>query len=510
MKLQLTCFSLIYFPLTMFVGLIWVQFWDTPSIFFFAIWQLVMAKVMYEIIWLISALLSQDSIPPKLSSLSNYPSVALLYVCRDDVIDDCLLQTVNQDYPNYDIYVLDDSQQPQYRQRIDFLVKNIQWDENGKNISVKRRKDIEGFKAGNLNNWLFQYGNHYKYFVIFDSDSLAKSNFISQLVQYAEHPHNSHIAIFQSLITPWNASNYFVILISTIAPLSMMILRRNSNRTQTAISFGHNNLHRTEAMQEIGGFRQDLTSEDTGATFDLDAAGHMTAIVDILSFESEPQNILKYQRRASRWAGQTAALFRYPWERVSNALKFELSRQMIYYLVNILFLFWVLGSLWYASDNVSIGEQYQQIVALESSYGKIYLLSFELTLGVMFSSFIVHFLLAIKNKVTLFRYLGHLFVSLVTYFYTILPILFSLIKGFLGEKVLFIPSNVPTPKISILEILKQMKILWSISAIAMLQYFLHGKFPWEYFGGWWALLIFFMPAFLVWLHKYPFSGQNHG
>ena len=153
MKQQIILFSLIYFPITVFVGLLWVEISELQNIVFFALWQLVMAKVTYDVIWLITAWFSKDDIPQKLSSLSETPSVALLYVCRDDILDVSLKGLVDQSYPKYDIYILDDSRQEQSKHKVDQFVNNMNAQGCNRQISIVRRSNIEGYKAGNLNNW---------------------------------------------------------------------------------------------------------------------------------------------------------------------------------------------------------------------------------------------------------------------------------------------------------------------------------------------------------------------
>ena len=509
MKQQIILFSLIYFPITVFVGLLWVEISELQNIVFFALWQLVMAKVTYDVIWLITAWFSKDDIPQKLSSLSETPSVALLYVCRDDILDVSLKGLVDQSYPKYDIYILDDSRQEQSKHKVDQFVNNMNAQGCNRQISIVRRSNIEGYKAGNLNNWLKQSGDKYKYFVVFDNDSLAKQDFVTQLVQYAEHPDNDQIAIFQSIILPWNKDNYFVRWIGAAAPMSMMILKRNSNRTGTAISFGHNNIHRTSAFQEIEGFNQELTSEDTAATFELDMAGYETKIVDVVSYESEPANILKYKRRAVRWAAQTLALFGYSWDKVSGALKIELSRLMLYYIINAIFLFWIIGSIWYFDGILSLADQFEQIAALGFDYDKVYLVSFVSILLILVLNFLLHFLLAIRCKVSIRDYVGHLLVSTAVFFYTIVPTTLAIIMGLFGNKVKYDPSNIESGRVSLWGLIKDMSIVWVGSLIALIQHLANQQLPWRYLGGIWALLIFFTPLILFYAHKYPVSGEDH-
>ena len=510
MKRQIVLFSLVYFPITVFTGLLWIGIPELKSIVFFALWQLVMAKAIYDVIWMITAWLSKDDIPQQLSTLSITPPVALLYTCRDDILDVSMKRLVDQDYPNYDIYILDDSKKAQSKKQVDQCVRNLNVQDSNKRIFILRRNSIEGYKAGNLNNWLFRFGDQYKYFVIFDNDSLAEEDFITKLVRYAEHPANESVAIFQSLILPWNNENYFVRWIGATAPISMLIFKRNSNRTGTAISFGHNNLHKTFAFQELEGFNQELTSEDTVATFELDMAGYKTKMVDVVSYESEPADILKYTRRAVRWAGQTMALFTHPWEKVSGALKVELSRLMLYYFINVIFLFWILGSIWYFDENLTLGDQWRQIAALRLDYDTVYFVSFVLILFVLLLNFSLHFSLATKCEIPMYHYFGHLLLSTAVFFFTMVPVTMAILKSIIGNKVKHDPSNIESGTVSLWGLIKSMKVVWLGSLAALSLYVFNHQAPWSYMGGVWALLIFLTPVFLVYVHKYTVSGEDHG
>src|SRR5207249_2556238 len=109
---------------------------------------------------------------------------------------------------------------------------------------VLRRATRRGFKAGNLNHWFKVFASNYKYLVVFDSDSHADNNFVSRMVEYAEHPANRNIAIFQSAILPWNQQSLFARILGVIAPARIRVLKRTADRMGFMFSFGHNYLIR--------------------------------------------------------------------------------------------------------------------------------------------------------------------------------------------------------------------------------------------------------------------------
>lgn len=65
---------------------------------------------------------------------------------------------------------MDDSKSNEYIKRVDEFVK-----EHG--LRIVRRENKEGFKVGNLNNYL-KNNDDYDYFVVLDSDEVFLNDFI--------------------------------------------------------------------------------------------------------------------------------------------------------------------------------------------------------------------------------------------------------------------------------------------------------------------------------------------
>lgn len=500
----LLLFASVYFPLTVFIGLFWMQAGDPISLLLFAAWQLIIAKIVYDLIWMLSALRPPKNRIPKLSILQTYPKVALLYVCRDDVVEDCLRSLSLQNYPNGDVFILDDSQNPANRAIVNQLTDEMILEYPGMRVEIIRRTDLRGYKAGNINHWLKHYGGQYKYFIVFDNDSKAGPGFIQEMVQYAEHPLNENIAIFQGKIIPWNTANCLARFVGATAPINMLLLENVGNPCGTIISFGHNNLHRTAPIWSLDGFNEEFTSEDTAITFELDSIGFKTALVDVVSFEAIPDDVQKIRRRAIRWAGQTAALFRSPWRITSAAYKIELSRQLIYYFINAIFFIWLIGSVWYIEASDNIYNLVHQVVALFQFYDSGYVISFSLVIGLFFLHFAAHLLLAYRCRIRWVDYCGHLLVSLALYFYTIIPVSLALLTAFLGKPVAFRPSGESGGAPTFQKTMLQMLLPWAIVTVALIHFIGSGKNPFAYLSGWWALLIWITPFLLYGFQKYPF------
>ncbi|MFN3283060.1 MAG: glycosyltransferase, partial [Pseudothermotoga sp.] len=88
---------------------------------------------------------------PCLAHVERSPRVALLYTTCNDAIPEAISKLKEQKWKHCDIFILDDSSSERYRSVINELAVEYGY-------QVVRRQFKDGFKAGNLNNWLRFYG----------------------------------------------------------------------------------------------------------------------------------------------------------------------------------------------------------------------------------------------------------------------------------------------------------------------------------------------------------------
>ena len=245
--------------------------------------------------------------------------LAVLYLCCDDVLPEALRALRN--IQNADVYILDDSRDPDIRGCIDRA-----------GFSVVRRETREYFKAGNLNNWLWRYGERYKYFVVLDSDSFIKNEILWSLVAYAEHPQNHDVAVVQPGIEP-KPGNSFQTHIASFTAARLRILARLHDRIGWTISHGHNCLHRTSAILQVGGFATEATCEDTATSLCLKARGWRLIFVDEISHDTEPAHALGYRKRTIRWARQTLEIIMAYRAKVSIGTTLLMTRHLLGYFL---------------------------------------------------------------------------------------------------------------------------------------------------------------------------------
>ncbi len=331
----LLIFAVIYAVLTVSFGLFVVDWHSLLGVVFFVGFELLFVGVAYDLTEMLLTVTCRPERLPKQSPLQEFPPVALVMTVCDDVLPPALNQLDQQAYPDYDVYVLDDSRDASSRTMV-----------NQSGYKVLRRPTREGFKAGNLNNWLGRFGEKYKYLIVLDSDSLLEDDFVTRMIEYAEHSENEDIALFQSKILPWNTQRAFPRILGAIAPARMEVLKHTADRLGTMFSFGHNYLVRLSDVLDVGGFPENVTAEDTALTLRLSTLGRTTRLVDVTSFDTEPENMSLYARRMCRWAKQTVEIFRFPWRKASNRLKIMLCYHLYSYIIGFVYLVLLLLSAW--------------------------------------------------------------------------------------------------------------------------------------------------------------------
>jgi hypothetical protein len=274
-------------------------------------------------------------IPPQLRSLEKRPTVALLMLTCDDVVLEPLLRLRDQTYENVSLFVLDDSSQQSSKDEID-----------RSGYKVVRRDGRRGFKAGSVNSWLRTFGNDYDYFVLLDSDSILPADCVERLLWYGEHPSNQDVAIFNTLPHCWNTGRRFPRLLSSVLPIQNWIRLRIDNLSVTTFSTGHNNLHRTQAVLEVGGFNEDFVAEDIVLSLTLLQHGFRSVLTDVVASDAEPEHIFSFVRRQQRWAAQTIQAANGSWGTLPLCVRFQLFKLVWMYLGVFLYPVWALAAAW--------------------------------------------------------------------------------------------------------------------------------------------------------------------
>jgi cellulose synthase/poly-beta-1,6-N-acetylglucosamine synthase-like glycosyltransferase len=218
------------------------------------------------------------------------PFVVLVYCTANDFNAHSLLTCMQQKYKNFRVVILDDSSNPDHQQEVETFARRFK-------VPVIRREGNEGFKAGNLNNFLRRA--RFDYFVILDSDEIIPPDFITRSLDYFEYYPNA--GIIQANHIASRNINTFMSLFS-IGVNSHWITYQAVKHWHGFLSLlGHGAMVSRECYEAAGGFPP-LVAEDLCFSIEARNKGYMTAFAgDITCEEEYPVDYLAFKKRHSKW-----------------------------------------------------------------------------------------------------------------------------------------------------------------------------------------------------------------
>jgi len=184
------------------------------------------------------------------------PAVAILYPTMNDFDEVSIRSCLDQSYPNFQVFILDDSTDAGIRAEIDrFAMTHVE------NLTVVRRAEQRrGFKAGNLNHALAGPAREYPLFAILDADCILPPDFIRLLAPRLLR--DPQVAFVQSACRPRTDQKRF--LAQVMAP-SVDVLWLNYMPYRNDFGFtpfmGHGALLKRDAWEIVGGFPE-VIAED--------------------------------------------------------------------------------------------------------------------------------------------------------------------------------------------------------------------------------------------------------
>jgi cellulose synthase/poly-beta-1,6-N-acetylglucosamine synthase-like glycosyltransferase len=238
---------------------------------------------------------SVDSASQELS----FPPVAILYTTCNDFVEASAFSCLKQDYPDYKLYLLDDSSDESYKKMVDdFAAKDK------KRIVVVRRPDRKAYKAGNLNYALTNIATREKYFAIADADEILPVNFLRRLVPIMENDPKCGFVQANHEANPDTANRIqkdMGVGINTHWKWHQPL----RNQYGFVMFLGHGALLRYDCWKMIGGF-PDIVSEDLGyaiAVREKGFRGHFEE--NITCYEDFPDSVRSFRIRHMKWTRGT-------------------------------------------------------------------------------------------------------------------------------------------------------------------------------------------------------------
>ncbi len=251
-------------PVALILGLFFMLFWLFGS--------------YHLVVFAASRFLRQQakgriSLPPEVNSGGQWPRVAVLYPTMNDFDETAIRSCLNQDYPYSYVFILDDSTDSEIRAEIDhFALKHT-----GK-LTVVRRVERKGFKAGNLNYALAGPAAGYSLIAVVDADCVLPADFIRRLLPVLIKDRKA--AFVQACCQARRDKNS---LLAEMMSPSVNILWDNYMPYRNQFGFipfmGHGALLRREAWEDVGGFPE-VVAEDIAFALAIREKGYYGKYVD--------------------------------------------------------------------------------------------------------------------------------------------------------------------------------------------------------------------------------------
>ena len=238
-------------------------------------------------------------------STTGQPPVAILYPTCDDFQREAVLTCLAQDYPEFRVFILDDSRDPSIKQSIDAFRAEF-----ASKVVVIRRPDRRGFKAGNLNFAVRGPASDFPIFAVMDADERIPVDFLSKLVPRLEGNDYAFVQASHAP-NPEQRGAFAAVLGQSILPFWSVLLPAK-NRFGFVPCVGHGVLVRRTAWDGVGGFPE-VASEDlafSAALLEKGLRGCYAA--DVVCLEDFPSGMPALRKQQERYvAGVFQSLLRY-------------------------------------------------------------------------------------------------------------------------------------------------------------------------------------------------------
>ena len=350
-------------------------------------------------------------------SLQYKPDIAILYTTCNDFMPESVVSCVNQDYPNFKVYILDDSTDETIMDEIDQFASRYK-----ERIKVVRRTSREGFKAGNMNYGLENYVFE-KYFAIADADEILPPDFLSKLVPVMESDPMCGFVQANHRANTRDKSE-LVNSLGVGVDIHWKYYQPLRNDYGFVMFLGHGALIRRRTWQEIGGFPH-IVSEDLGFAIHAREKGYRGRFVeDVICLEDFPESVRSFRIRHIKWTRGTCEFLhkKFKWLVRAKNISWTEKLDILFPTLNLpltllYFIFMVVANLLLplyfgkAQDlTLALGtsEFVLPIYTLSEGFESIYTLDFFLITIMTFFAPVLCFVVAlIKEPVRLFKFISH-------------------------------------------------------------------------------------------------------
>ena len=376
-------------------------------------------------------------------TVSNCSAKVILAYCTcNDFDGNSLLKSMRQDYGNFETVILDDSGDEKYKRAIDeFAIKN--------GVTVIRRKDRKGFKAGNINNYLLSENvkNNYDYVVILDSDEILPPNFIKESLKYFLKYKN--VGIVQANHISTRNRNLFMKLFHIGVNSHWPTYQTMKHFYGFSTMLGHGAMISRECYLAAGGF-PNLVAEDLCLSIEARNHGYYVAFApNIVCEEEYPVDYVAFKKRHSKWTqGNLEFIKRYTGKIIKSKMKWYEKADIVLFTYNLpltaIFAFFIFLNLVFAP-------------LLNINLGAVYKLWMIIPTVIFFFSPMLNDFIVWTTKFNPLKNLAYFFGVIVLYGSMLTTSLISALLGMCGKKAKFIVTPKTATKITFWQAVKFQK-----------------------------------------------------
>lgn len=221
--------------------------------------------------------------------------ILLAYCTCNDFDGQSLERSMRQTYPYFDVVILDDSTSEEYKTQVnEFALRH--------GIKVVRRKDREGFKAGNINHY-FQSAEckekGYDYYVILDSDEILPPDYLYESLKYFYAYDN--VGIVQANHVSDRNRNFFMKLFHVGVNSHWPTYQTMKHFYGFSTMLGHGAMIKRDCYEKTDGFPP-LVAEDLCLSIEARGSGYYVAFApNIVCREEYPIDYVAFKKRHSKW-----------------------------------------------------------------------------------------------------------------------------------------------------------------------------------------------------------------
>lgn len=348
--------------------------------------------------------------------LTSKPAVALLYTTCNDFAEQSVLSCVQQDYPAYTVYILDDSSNDKSKGEVDEFASRYP-----QLVKVIRRNNRHAFKAGNLNHALAMLNE--KYFAIADADEILPTDFLSKTVPVLEADKNCGFVQANHRANP-NTNSKLSKALGTGIDIHWQWYQPLRNEYGFVMFLGHGAVLRRECWEKIGGFPE-IVSEDLGFAIRIRELGYRGFFQeDVICYEDFPETVRAFRVRHMKWTRGTCEFLNKEFKRLVKAKKITWQEKMdilfptlnlpltllfFCFMINANLILPYLFGIKQPITFVTGGEEHvMTIIRMNKGFNVINNLDFYIITLLTFVSPVLCFIIALANKpLKLFRFLSH-------------------------------------------------------------------------------------------------------